>query len=279
MIGRDFHWLPVTADLKASSVSGLPDGWKHLSEILIEEAERRAPTLSTIASSAVWSQRSSGHPAGQETGKSAVPEWSITLTVEDFLHGNVAHEDYLRQVLQSATSSVLIASAFVTTSRLEAIGDAVADALHRGVSVDLLWGYGAEREALNWLVNQAADAKKQAWPGRLRFNRTPSESHAKLLIWDRTQGQFEACVGSCNWLSFRPAASTANQFRDVSVKVLRRISGAIEPVCSESVRRNGGSFVRCPKPLAAGGCRYGPYRVNGNSHTTGECEGEAAVRL
>ena len=221
LVGRDFHWLPVTADLKAGSISGLPDGWRHLNEILIEEAGRRATTMLTVAGSAVWFQQSSGRPAGQEAPKLATPEWLVTLTAPDFLHGSIAHERYVRQVLQSATSSVFIASAFVGTLRLDAIGDALAEALHRGVSVDLLWGYGATREALNWLAKQAADAKRQACPGRLRFNRNPSESHAKLVIWDRSQNEFEACIGSCNWLSFGPAAPSTCECSEVSVKVSR----------------------------------------------------------
>jgi hypothetical protein len=221
LVGREHQWLPVTVDLRGRNISGLPDAWRHLRDTLLEEADRRASALPTGTSAAVWSRQPPARPE-QEDPRSALPPWTVTLTPQDFLYDAVVHDAFLREVLlKGATSSVFIASAFVTRSRLEAIRIEVAEALRRGVSIDLLWGYGAEREALNWLTNQATEAKREAWPGRVRFNRNASGSHAKLLLWDRSPNQFEACLGSCNWLSFSPEATGAPKAAEVSVRLLR----------------------------------------------------------
>ena len=46
-------------------------------------------------------------------------------------------------------------------------------------------------------------------------------SHAKMILWDHSAGQFEGCVGSCNWLSFASSASGTNTVTEVSVKLSR----------------------------------------------------------
>lgn len=227
LVGRDFQWLPATVDLPARSISGLPDAWWHLRDALLDAACRRAGTLPTAATAAVWSRPSAR--INQEDVRSAVPAWPVTLTPQDVVCDAAAHDTLLRGVLGSAASSVLIASAFITKPRLEAIQGEVAKALQRGVSVDVLWGYGAEREALNSLTNQSTEARRAAWPGRVRFNRNASASHAKLLLWDRAPQQFEACLGSCNWLSFSPGVPGAPTPAEVSVRFSR--PGLVAQVC------------------------------------------------
>jgi hypothetical protein len=228
LVGRDFQWLPATVDLPARSISGLPETWRHLRDALLDEADRRAGTLPTAATAAVWSRPSAR--IDQEDSRSAAPAWEVLLTPQDILCDAAAHDALLREVLLGgAVSSVLIASAFITKPRLDAIQGEVAKALQRGVSIDVLWGYGAEREALNWLTNQATEAKREAWPGRVRFNRNASKSHAKLVLWDCASQQFEACLGSCNWLSFSPKTPGAPTPAEVSVRFSR--PGLVAQVC------------------------------------------------
>jgi hypothetical protein len=145
----------------------------------------------------------------------------VRLAQEDFLYGNADHEEYLRDALQHAYSTVFIASAFVGLARLEAIHDPLVDALRRGVIVDLLWGYAAEDSAVNWLHNTAKEAEREGLPGSLRFNRRPSGSHAKMILTNRSLEQFEACIGSCNWLSFAPIVSAPYKLTDTSLKLSR----------------------------------------------------------
>jgi hypothetical protein len=215
LVGREYQWLPITVDLNAKSVSGLPDPWGYLRDTLLEEAGRRGGALPTDSREAVYARQSLGR---SEPPQSTPPEWPVTLSVQDFLYDVAAHENLLRDVLDRAASSALVASAFMTKARLESIQVQLGEALRRGVSVDFLWGYDAEREALNWLTNQANEARRQGWPGRVRFNRNASESHAKLLIWDRSPAMFEACVGSCNWLSFGQGVAGEPAPAEVSVK-------------------------------------------------------------
>ncbi|HKM54650.1 MAG TPA: hypothetical protein VJY33_14665 [Isosphaeraceae bacterium] len=219
--GRDFQWLPVTLDLGTGTVSGLPDEWTHLHEILVAEARSRAGSLRAGADTAVWIDGFTRRSPAPDTSEAPPRQWPVRLGPADFLYDNADHEQYLREALQGAHSTVFIASAFVSVGRLEAIGDLLAEALRRGVIIDLLWGYAVEDKVINWLHNKTKEAEQERWTGRLRSNRRPSGSHAKVILWNRSAEQFEACLGSCNWLSFTPAVSGANNVTDVSVKLSR----------------------------------------------------------
>lgn len=217
LVGRESLWLPVTADLASERISGLPYAWRHLGDSLLDAARRHEGSLTQGDRTASWSHKKPAPPTDDDAPTSSPHAWPVELTEDNLLRNSSEHDGYLRKVLLQAESSVFIASAFVTALRLEAIKDQVTDALRRGVSVDLLWGYGAERQALNFLTNLAIDAKKQGWPGKLRSNRNASQSHAKLVLWDCASNQFEACIGSCNWLSF--AVPSDRERGEVSIKL------------------------------------------------------------
>ena len=106
LISRDFQWFPVTVDLKTGAISALPDEWRHLRNILLEEVARRARTMSTVARSAVWSRHSPKQPIEPDDTRSLIPEWQVSLAAQDFLYDRPSHERYLREILQIATSSV-----------------------------------------------------------------------------------------------------------------------------------------------------------------------------
>lgn len=220
--GRDFQWLPVTVNLTEGTVSGVPDAWWHLRQILIDEARSHATTLPPGADAATWGEQLASRRVGERSRKPPPPDrWSVKLGPEDLLCTQADHERYLRQALERAHSTLVIASAFAGLARLEAIGGLVDDALRRGVNLDLLWGYEADEKAVNWFINKDHEAKRERWTGRLRTNRRRSESHAKLLFWDRADGQFEACLGSCNWLSFAQKTIDKDGGIEVSVRLTR----------------------------------------------------------
>jgi hypothetical protein len=146
---RDFQWLPVTVNLETGTVSGLPDVWIHLQEALVEEATRRASTLSEAARTDVWHDRFTNRSPYPDDRKAPPRQWTVRLAPEDFLYDSADHEQYLQEVLKRAHSTVFIASAFVSNARLEAIRDLLFAALRRGVILDLLWGYETEEKVVN----------------------------------------------------------------------------------------------------------------------------------
>ena len=237
---REDLWLPITVEPETGTIGGLPDVWRDLSEILLQEARKHAGTLTADAKKAAWHQQATRRASFDDRQPPPV-KWPVKLVPEDLLYGVSAHEQYLEEALSSAHSTVFLVSAFVSFARLEAIRELLRGALRRGVMVDLVWGYEAEEKAVNWLHNLAKEAKSEQSKGELRFNRKRSESHAKLILWNRSAERFEACVGSCNWLSMPPKVS-GNAMIDISVRLTRPgLLAQSEPISVESVQ---GSPIR-----------------------------------
>ena len=82
---------------------------------------------------------------------------------------------------------------------------------------------------------------------------------AVLLAGRPAHDAFEACVGSCNWLSFGQGATGEPALAEVSVKFSHPgLVAQSEPLCGELGGGNERRSVRCPEPLAAGRRRDGP---------------------
>jgi len=111
------------------------------------------------------------------------------------------HEAVLAESLESAASKLAICSAFITERCLNACAAAITGALERGVVIDLFWGYesASTAPALERVKKLAYDCRNL--PGRLRFNREPTNSHAKILLWNSPDGGWHTIIGSYNWLS------------------------------------------------------------------------------
>jgi hypothetical protein len=127
----------------------------------------------------------------------------IEMTEGDLIVNADEHQALIRRALIEATNHFVACSAFLRRSVLEALASDISDALERGVSVDLLWGYDdASRdtpEALEYVKKLQYDNRSAA--GELTCNQTASGSHAKILIWDSAARPTNATVGSYNWLS------------------------------------------------------------------------------
>lgn len=102
-------------------------------------------------------------------------------------------------------------------------------ALSRGVVIDILWGYNSgrsgEADGLDILKKISYEARNSRLKGRITFNRTPSMSHGKVIVWDRS-GTFEACVGSFNWLSVSPYPTnheSSNSGINLSIRLRDRL--------------------------------------------------------
>ena len=192
LIGRDRHWLPVHVDLEKQKVHGLPEQWqKELAPLLLAKAASLSSPVRV--------------DLGQAKIETATIAVEADIAPQDVLADAAAHRRALSAALKDAKTTVVVASAFLDHTALEGeFRGLVVAALKRGVQVNLLWGYSAgmdvpsTKNTMRWLRDIRRETGTD--PGLLRFNGEPTESHAKLLIYDSPNGH-TACVGSYNWLS------------------------------------------------------------------------------
>lgn len=231
MTSRHNHFVPVEVDLDAGVVRWLPGAWTSLQVPLLEASRRwvarhgRPPSIPEMTGDK-WGPQARSRQPDPEGIVPSLPAAALPVLVErdDLICGGVAHDELFTAVLRDAKTSLIIASAFLSRSALERFEEALVDALQRGVSIDLLWGYAADGEgeavpAIDWCKRVAYGTRESN--GRLRWNRVPSGSHAKLLVWDRGDGAFEAVVGSRNWLSAPPGTKSEDIPDEVSLRVHR----------------------------------------------------------
>lgn len=211
LISRGRHWLPVRVDIEKQKVHRLPEPWqKELAPILLARAASHSSPPVRI-------------DLGQARIETATPAVETHLAPEDLLANAAAHRDALSTALKDARTTVLIASAFLDRNALEGeFRELIVSALKRGVQVNLLWGYSAgmdipsTKHTLRWLRDIRRETGSSA--GLLRFNGEPTESHAKLLIYDGPEGH-TGYVGSYNWLSTPLRPSTDFTGSNVSIRL------------------------------------------------------------
>lgn len=125
--------------------------------------------------------------------------WKVRWAPDDLVRERDKYDELLTDALSTAQTSALIAGGVVTVTGLSRFETLIMDALHRGVDVDVLCGFGDDPEATDWLKKRAYDAKQRGEPGRLRYNQAPAVSNAKILLWDDIHG-FRGVVGTHDWL-------------------------------------------------------------------------------
>jgi cardiolipin synthase len=122
---------------------------------------------------------------------------------------------------------------FLRESAFADLQDEFRRAAKRGVAIDIFWGAdGDERSRLSNLeaaiaVNHRIGAEHDL-RGRARVHLYSTRSHAKLLVADatgRSEGEFVAVVGSCNWLY--------SGFNRVEASVVLRHPHAVASVAQE----------------------------------------------
>lgn len=210
LIGRDRHWLPVRVDLEKEKVHHLPEQWqKELAPLLLAKAAGLSSPVRV--------------DLGQAQIETATTHVEANIAPQDLLTDAAAHRSAISAALEDAKTTVVIASAFLDQTALEGeFKDLIVAALKRGVQVNLLWGYSAgmdapsTKNAIRWLRDIRRDTG--IGPALLRFNGEPTESHAKLLIYDGADGH-TAYVGSYNWLSTPLTARTDFIGSNVSLRL------------------------------------------------------------
>lgn len=208
MKSRQAHWLPIAVDLATGQLDiHLPDDWKFRVGSAILEAARQAPAevRQRVNHQQLPLLERQEDSLGRSEGRTNFSSWPFASGSVSLLLSDLDHVDYLRMALAKADTSLLIASSFLRTEVLDAMASDFMLALARGVNIDVLWGYGAGEQpdgtsGITVFQRWAYHAQTLDHPGKLRFNREASGTHAKLVVWDRND-EFETCVGSFNWLS------------------------------------------------------------------------------
>ena len=230
MLTKDTNWLLVNVNLESKEVVGLPDAWlPHLRTTILTEAQRfvERKALDETGRSLNWPIGKQRLPQlasdkdDPETPRVPPRVWPSAVSNDDFCFTADDHEKLVSAAFGGAQNSILVASAFINTQKLDLLRESINAALERGVNVDLLWGYmvdnGQDQRALDWLKRVAYKAKRNGW-GVLRFNKEPSGSHGKFILWDSPSG-FTACIGSYNWLSSLVNQAEVSLPHNVTVRI------------------------------------------------------------
>lgn len=181
-------------DVTPQEITGLP-GYASLG-LRQEIFEQAAPHISSRLRAAQTARAWSANAGGSA--------FVGTLDDGDIVAGGQDHLELLKDVLRRAASFVAIHSCFIRHDAIERLMPELQGAADRGVRVDLIWGVARAEDGSSLhpiekvrgvLARLSASAKR-----RVTLGDSPTGSHAKLLIHD-AGSEFEAVIGSCNWLS------------------------------------------------------------------------------
>jgi phosphatidylserine/phosphatidylglycerophosphate/cardiolipin synthase-like enzyme len=208
-----------------SSIKGLP---ADPAEQLVA-AIRRAAADSKAG--ALMTMKPLRRSIAQQTGVGVVT--TAPVQPNDIILSGSDHRDRLIQILRQARSRFIMHSTFLRDNAFVELQDEFKRAAKRGVIIDIFWG--ADRDEHDRIANlEAAIAinhrigAEHDLRGRARVHLYTTRSHAKLLIADatgRTEGEFVAVVGSCNWLY--------SGFNRVEASIIMRHPHAVARVAQE----------------------------------------------
>jgi len=201
------------------SISGLP-------------ADREVPGLRNAilaaAASAPRSRTRAAHASQPVTVAELYKKHPIRFIPDDLIVGGPEHRERLLEILGTAASRVIIHSTFLSERRFLELLDPMIKATERGVRIDVLWGQDSPGEGDDEFGPKASRAEEAAqkllghpdviaqgsW---LRIHTESTRSHAKVIVADPAgPGQWQAIVGSCNWLD--------TPFKKIEASI--RVSGA-----------------------------------------------------
>ncbi len=164
--------------------------------------------------------RSSGHPT--DLGESNIASSSrlhdalveardsSNKTVIWEIVENTLHRDLLLNALHSAKKCVVITSGDLSRSAVDSVFRSyVSDAIKRGVSIRMLWGFqGTEQKTREEAVVLAGELHA-SWndSGKFKINESPCLVHSKIVVVD----EWVSLVSSFNFLSYRGTREGAHE--------------------------------------------------------------------
>lgn len=213
-------WRPskliALASVTGTAIEGLGGSISIGLRKAIEEATRRSARVTSYNKPAAVQN---SLVQQQETRQAH----SISFQGEDLITGGQNHRSVLQQTIRKAKFRLVIHSTFMNSNAIEALWPDLLAAAKREVVVDILWGQSSEKYgqndtllAANRLRTMAAHSGVKS---RIRVQAASSRSHSKILFADCGQPEnFQAVIGSCNWLASRFDSFEASiRLRDPSV--------------------------------------------------------------
>jgi phosphatidylserine/phosphatidylglycerophosphate/cardiolipin synthase-like enzyme len=139
------------------------------------------------------------------------PRRPIHFRPDDLIVGGKEHKDTLLEVLETASTRVIIHSTFLSDKRVLQWWEPMVKAIvERNVQIDILWGQEAREDAEGQLLPPRAQHEAErlaehpeviARLDRLRIHPVSTRSHAKIIVSDPHRADdWQAIIGSCNWL-------------------------------------------------------------------------------
>lgn len=188
-------------------VEGLPPyASLDLRRAILNEAARLETASAPAAAGLSWTLYEAG-------------EYADRIDADDLIVGGSAHREVLEGILDSAKSTVVIHSCFISPDTMMQLLPAFERAAKRRVRVELIWGLVLDPEDPTKRKpitesEKVLDKLPAALRSKVQMTGLSSRSHAKCIVYDtRPNGQWHAIVGSCNFLS------THFDSVDVSVRV------------------------------------------------------------
>jgi hypothetical protein len=144
----------------------------------------------------------------------------------------------LKTCLTTSGEHFILHSCFLDPKTISAVLGDLETAARRGVQIDLLWGLRADPEDPRSLrtvteIEQVLDRLPSTLRSRVRLSPMSSGSHAKTLLYDSARtGEWEAVIGSCNFLSTNfdvIEISQRSRSRRIAMQLLGRLIAAQQP--------------------------------------------------
>lgn len=218
LTSRQTHFVAVEADIDGGRVQGLPPDWHGALAVrvlqyarsveqtrgdvgLIIERHRPLPGRSVRASP------NFGPAAGATPSRAAtaIRTTALHVTQGDVIQDAAAYAAALTVAFANARTSLALASPISDEATFRQVAEQAADAVRRGVHVDLLFGTVAPETSARSLVAAANEigyrADNNGGRARLLARNEPTGSGASLLIYDDPAGRLVALIGDYPWLS------------------------------------------------------------------------------
>jgi cardiolipin synthase len=245
--------VSVTGDI----IDGLPGVSNHLSARILSIARQQSvPSPS--------SDISADMPAPLSHSRSL----KIAPDAKQLLQGGNAHRRAIESVLKNAKSWVIIHSTFVEVARFKDLYPLFETAARRGVRIDILWGKSDSKDRTNVVAEQVelcrASIRDEDVVERIRLHTFSTNSHAKLLVGDNSEGGWLGIVGSCNWLSSGFSSYDISvAFSDTAV-----VAEILSTLTSLAMGPTGWSQLACDLAVCATNLGKQTSRYSGDSETT-----------
>jgi hypothetical protein len=238
LMSRQTHFLPVEVDIDGGQVRGLPADWYDaLAGRVLQRARNAAQSRSDVGP-AVNRRPPSERTArvlshiGDSNRRAINRATALRITRDDVRSGAVAHAGALNAAFANARTSIAIASPISDEAAFRRVAEQAANAVRRGVQVDLLFGAVAPESEARTLVAAAKkigyEADNSGGRALLRVRDEPTGSGASLLLYDDSTGRLVALIGDHPWLSSDgtdiPSVGLAVTHQSVCADLARAVS-------------------------------------------------------